>query len=995
MNKKDTLLKLNDILLQGSFVQNKEFLLDSIGDFDTRLYFVNKLPKQIENLEELDFLWSYLIKDARPFGVLDIFEASINENNSKYIIDFISTHYSEIGAKFNDGLFKEEALRVVIKTLKTFPNLHDDVFDFLKGVLKFYSSAFKRLDSRQSIEQEKILVAELLKTIFDSLTEKEIKGRERIIKTIWKHFNLIGDEGEFSFYTPPQVFGVIKEFVDFNFIENFPIVVKSIIKQYQGIEWYKNKFSGWELMGSGISQSGDIFTIGDHHYIKYVLIPALTTYYQSEPKTGWQYILDNVITSEETNVSATRPDFLNRTAIPLLVDEYASGNNSEEALSVLKSFISMKRGIPHKSELIFQEVYNKQDLDDSKKWNLVKIQLETPMYNGLPANVFVERIASDLAQKGNKDAAKVVGSWSKNPDYRKRQQTGAFTVLENTMKLLSNDDTFAEGLDSLKDYLTSDEFIKELESFNAWDVSKAIARVLSKDTTEGISLLKALFNLPTLTTNQQIVLCGSLSEIPDANGELLLNVFNGFVKPNFEKLNNAQMESKIPSTSARETLLKFNENLAKSKNYSEAMWMVKKFVDDSDPNRDGSNDKDDVKGDFNKHRQIVEGNDLFSIDTVRGWVAWVLQQFAVTGGEKYITEVIPMVKKLSVDGNYYIRLQACIPLMGLVRNRHTVLAESGKRFMSLKNAIEVENIAFAMLEDKDNQRLYAIMKHLAMVFSYMRSLGTVRAEKALEIFKNTKIVASKDSRSKNDRRPTKSDDPTSGVINEASSLFIYYAEFRKKAFKSDKNKALYGDELWKEISSFDDKPFKKMLATLLEDGRSAVKASFAWHFWRLPQEKGIDFNESFAISYKYFLILLKTYDHPVFEDIYHFIDDNIETKFQECFDLWTACLQKERPYLQTNTNSDNWRDMYWWPYFYNGKILALVFDKLGKDVFLKWFDYLVDYPKDMLIANDIDVAVSKLISLPNTDIQAEKILEKLINRNSKYIDSLEKWKTGQ
>ena len=992
MNKKNILLKINKIINEKSFLENKDFLLSAIDDFDVRLYTVGKIPKQMENLKEVDFLWDFLIKDARPFGVLDIFKDSINENNAKYIIRFIHNHYSEIGAKFNDSLFKEEALRIVIDTLKTFPDLCNDANLFLMYILEFYSSSFKKVDYKSKIEQEKKLVAELLKTVYNSYSNENIKEKEVIVKKIWNYFDLVSDESEFSFYTSPQIFEVIKEFVDQDFLNNFPKVVKSIVKQYQSIDWYKNKFDGWELVGSGISQLGENFSIGDHRFIDFILKPSLLNFYRKYPDKGWNFILNNLISTNKKNVSLTKPDFLNRTAIPILIEEYSSNENNEKAFKILKSFISMRKGIPHKSDLIFQEIYNNQTISDDKKWKLVKAQLELPIYNNLPANVFVEKIASDLAQKGEQEVAKIVGSWAKNPDYRKRQRTGTFTVLENISKLLSNNDTFNEGLSSLKEYLLSAEFIKGLETFNAWDVSKAVANVLTKNTSEGISLLNTLFDLPTPTTNQQIVLCGALGELSKSNKELLLIVFNEFIKPKLQPLKNSQIRKKLTSNSARETLLSFNEKLAESKNFKEALWMVKKFLNDTDPPKNGLNDKEDPSGRFNRHRQIIEGSDMFSISTVRGWIAWVLQQFVVTGGEKYLTEVIDIVEKLSKDSNYYIRLQACFPLMALIRNRHTVLAKSGKRFMSLENAYRVENIAFAMLEDKENQNLYAIMKHLAIVFSYIRNLNTSKAVYVLEKFKNLNItIPEKDIKNKKDSfNETK--DFTSKVIHEASSLFIYYAEFRKNAFKSEKNKKLYGEDVWEQILDFDDKPLKILLNSLLEDSRPAVKASFAWHFWRLPQEKGIDFNQAFTISYKYLATLTRSYSHPVFEDIYRFIDDNIPKKFEECFELWKMCLQEEKTYFESNIHSNNWQEMYWWPYFYNGKILSLVYDNAGTDEFLKWLGFLSDYPKKMLIANDLDIALNRLISLSKDNKKIENIFEKLIERNANYIDFQQRWK---
>jgi len=87
---------------------------------------------------------------------------------------------------------------------------------------------------------------------------------------------------------------------------------------------------------------------------------------------------------------------------------------------------------------------------------------------------------------------------------------------------------------------------------------------------------------------------------------------------------------------------------------------------------------------------------------------------------------------------------------------------------------------------------------------------------------------------------------------------------------------------------------------------------------------------------------------------------------------------EERDYIKSNITNIDKADAYWCPYFYNGKILKMVLDKKGPDEFLNWFEFLLDYPKEVLIANNLEIAVEKIIDFPKNDIRVEKNFNKLV-----------------
>lgn len=119
---------------------------------------------------------------------------------------------------------------------------------------------------------------------------------------------------------------------------------------------------------------------------------------------------------------------------------------------------------------------------------------------------------------------------------------------------------------------------------------------------------------------------------------------------------------------------------------------------------------------------------------------------------------------------------------------------------------------------------------------------------------------------------------------------------------------------------------------------------------------------------------------------------NIETGFDESYEIWQDCLTHKKEYIKSNIKRENQQDIYWWPYFYNGKILNIILDKKGEEDFLKLFDFLLEYPKEVLIANDLDIAADRLKEMPETNKTVGRIFNKLVERNpSKYYEMKKEW----
>lgn len=140
------------------------------------------------------------------------------------------------------------------------------------------------------------------------------------------------------------------------------------------------------------------------------------------------------------------------------------------------------------------------------------------------------------------------------------------------------------------------------------------------------------------------------------------------------------------------------------------------------------------------------------------------------------------------------------------------------------------------------------------------------------------------------------------------------------------------------------------------------------------------------------LVLANKYSSKVFKDIFNFIEDNLDKKPNECLDLWKKCLSKEKSYLKKHLNDKSNFENSWTPCFYNGKILKTIADIEGKNEFLKWFYFLVNYPKNTYIDGDLNIAIDELKTFSKDNKQVKMIFNKLVDRNISYSSDMESWK---
>ncbi|NMB69844.1 hypothetical protein GYA27_01405, partial [candidate division WWE3 bacterium] len=923
------------------------------------------------NLRSWNNLWRAALSGPFYHKAFDVFKNNIGMvKNQKYLLellpDIVKSPYINF---FRMDFFRNEVSDIIGLLLKSNVSYSEQLFELVKLLLddrcerhQYNSDSYSRGD-HNAWEVEHI--CKCLKDIYVDSNDTQL--RKAIFKYVVETFDLVSDQGNYWHDTPKDIFEIVKREYSIDIkktLRDFINLINSQYDKHYGRFGKGLKFVGWEHMGGMISNSGGCFHVSDNHFVTNVLSSLFQELYASDSEKAWAFVQKTIIRLEK-NVCRDNPDYINRAFIPVIVLALADQTKKDIALEILKDFMEMRQGIPHKTDLIFQELRNSQ-IPSELKWEVTVLQLKIPIYKGLPANIFVEQLVTDEASKGNSDALEILFRWSQDAEYNNRSRFLDRNITDSVFSLISNDATRRSGITLLRTFLNSEFFKNTLSMFEIWDVAKAITQVIRIDYSEGLSMLQEIWKDSILTENQQRAVTSVFSHFESSDGKLLPKIYGDLLdKWLVQYPSISTLCERIPQSSCREAFVQFGEKLAMTGYYVEALRIAKLFINDPDPIVE--NEPDDPNGEHNLHKQVIAGKDTNQITSVRVWVCWLLRHICVLNGRKYIEDALPLIETLVNDPNFYVRSFACNALEQFVMNRHTFIPGNPReRFISIDTAYRIETLAFTTLRNPENLKLHQVMLALVHVFSHIRKLSTEDALEVLSIFINTE------------------DDK---ILEESKSLFVFFAEFRKEAVKDIRYKDAYGEKEWLRLQKFNDKPFKKLLQKLLLTSSSDVRADFAWQFWQLPKESGAGFATNFAISIRYFKYLIRNYDHEVYSRIYYFIDEHLETKPTECLLLWKACIRKEKAFLSKNVNDQNFVEMHWWPYHHNGKVLEVIYKTEGSDEFLIWLQKIVTYPKGLLLGDDLILAVDILCSFEYSK-KVDSLFKNLINlRGSNYYQS--------
>lgn len=936
-----------------SRLQSEHRLKAIIADSRLHYFAIQEISKEKNlNLSAWDSFWFATFSSYYSREVLRIFENNVNnEASAAYIVGFIKNNLQKLRFRNMEEYEFKSTADILMKAVDVSSDLIRDAFELLKRIYA-YSTDNPLFLEGGSKGRDEWLLGELANG-FDKLYgmgEEDIKAD--IVSYIYQTFDIVDEDYKYWHNTPFKFMEIIKEDLLAK-PSSFTFFLEQVNAQYaQHYKRFNVKYDGWELMGGTVSNFGGEYEVHDRAFITMIIKPHLA---RLNAEAQWK-LVDQYVSLKVSDVSEDKPDFMSRAFIPFLIGQYAKGN--KKAFRILSEFIKMRKGIPHKAELIFFYVRDSKTLSVEQKWSLLNIAIKE---FGFPINVFMDQVLWELLEKKHEESIKTFSELLVNKDYMNRQVLFDTTVIQSIMRLIKNPTTCDQGVSLLDEFLHGD-YYKSIDSFHSYDAKAPILEVLNKDFSRGIALIRSLIAGKPLE-NQQRVFGAALRDTPE---ELVEKMYLEIVKPELLQAKTAKnLALKFTNTETRENFIWFAEKLSKKHDFENALFMASFFLDDPSPERNSEYD-----------REVINGKYDFTINTVRGCLAWILYPVNSVAGKAYVKQAFDIAKKLCTDESLYVRQMSLLLLESLANNRHTKMPDSKDWFMDYETANGIEEFAFRMLRDKSNYH-NAIMRHLARVFNRIRTLNEKQAIEVIDTFATHGDKETSD-KGRGDKE----------TLKELDSLLIFLAEFRKGAFRNwPKSRGV--------IPPYDPKPVQNKLKGFLENGSDEHRQSLVWHIVKLPEEpikNNGDFDKFFNISMKYLPYALKKYDHHLFSHIHRFIEKYIDRKFNDCYKIWRKSLNIERPVIIAESKTDKHPGEYsYWPYHYNGSILVKVFENLGPDRFLKDLEFIVDYPDEAGLPYDFDKVLVVLEKISTNKDDIKRIYEKLIGKNYLINNSYDNW----
>ena len=318
---------------------------------------------------------------------------------------------------------------------------------------------------------------------------------------------------------------------------------------------------------------------------------------------------------------------------------------------------------------------------------------------------------------------------------------------------------------------------------------------------------------------------------------------------------------------ARQEMVRLGEWLIDKDRYADAIWLINKFIDDTDPG-----EPEVYQGDpaFNYHAKILAGEDNGHITTVLGHLAWVIQKLCFR--DEYMAEALQYTETLINHKNYYVKLQALVPLRA-ISGRRVLLSGYGRR-PYCENYKKFHDIVFSVLVLlRSNSKLKAICRRLVDVFNYYKDLNTQETMEVLDVLRSSR---------------------------NSASLFVYYGIYRKNNFKE-------------QPIEFDSAVLNKRFVAMLKSKQSEdVKfhSIFAWIFRDILDEEPIELK---TIKPYFELLLKQPYERTLYENIQYFLQKWIDKEPELCLQWFEIMMHEIVLYTRRATvdkkRMDLWLDV--------------------------------------------------------------------------------------
>jgi hypothetical protein len=867
------------------------------------------------DIEKWGALFAASIHPAYAFRLVFLFENILKANHDydDFFLDFWSRNIAQIIPPYQDGHLVGQILKMSSSIISYSPSFADKSFTILQEAYKILCRGkFEESKGWVRNEHDRNQLGELARQIHSVAT---IELKQELMKWAHASFALNREHGEYLSATPSSIFILWRESMltsqGTDGIERFISIVEDDylsdphLIATRGRKKGRSIYEGFDHMGSGISQSGDHYSITDLAFVEIVLKPFLSQWYEHDPEALWSYI-PSWISALQSEVGlykdGKKPDYLSRALIPVLVRYYFSDDSSKskQAYKWLTSSMKFRKGIPSRTELIFQELHTHHP-SAQKAWKLVQYQLKIKEYNKAPANIFVEMLLRTFLIEGLKEPLPYVENLINNETYLRYQGSKDFYLTDLITSLISNPKTSSVGASLLEQLLASSFYNERISNFDVYDIKEPIQALFTTDNAAGCMLLKKIASdSPTLTKNRQIALTVVLRDLPDDRNTLedvYVTVFQSLVQR--AKRKEIELSSYLSFDHSREELAEFAGRLCKVGSYEYGIEVLEVLVHDPSPSTE------------EYQEDMLKSNDMHAIQSVRAHVSWAIQSFVTIEGRKYLRSGFEMLALLAKDENIYIRSQACFPLNSYVQARHYHMPEpSSERYMDIALVRDVDKLALSLLYNKENHTYPAMTKAIIHVVSYMRALSTVDAKNLVNEVLDT-----------ND----------SGIEDYIPTLF-FFAEFREKAF------AKWPWEKDFPIGTFKSAYFQECIKKLSTSGSSQVRTTIAWTLWtglskgELAKDKAIEIIDRYADS------LISSFGREWYGDLYHMADELLKKdEVARGLAIWKKCIATEYEAVSKSTFiSDGYRGHH-----YDGEMLMAINETEGNAEFQKWLELVL------------------------------------------------------
>jgi hypothetical protein len=308
-----------------------------------------------------------------------------------------------------------------------------------------------------------------------------------------------------------------------------------------------------------------------------------------------------------------------------------------------------------------------------------------------------------------------------------------------------------------------------------------------------------------------------------------------FIEENLKDKNS--VSTYIKDSYTRSQLISVADELANQGMGEETLWIVDKFLNDPDPNK---NDKDEL----NYHKMIEKGEEIIVISSVRGKIPLALLKLAPN--KNFIVKSFDKIKELlDKEDNLYVIQQCIIALTEILIRKNWLQPKSKQN--------ELHDLIFSTLRNYSKHP--SIHQRLVYLFIRYHDLNEDDAEEVIRKLDNTSKIA---------------------------HFIIYNALDRSQIADGQKK--------------FNPEKFKVILKDKIKNGNDDLRREIAWNLERRLEgdqnefDRLIEFIDVFVSSH---------YSQNAFISIFSIIEDNIKDHYNPCKGWLNSILIKVLEFLKS------------------------------------------------------------------------------------------------